>query len=374
MATNTRRKAGSEQQAPIPIDSQARRASRIALTIGLVIIGLWIAQEFLAPLGWAVIIVLTTWPAYQIFAKSLADRTPILAPLSFTVIIGVVLFIPVAVALYQAAEESHTISQHLAHARQHGIPAPSWLHHIPFGEQAASWWTTNLSDPNGAVQWLGAPPDRKADAAWSRSLGSEVLRRFFHFVIALVGIFVLLRDGAWIGNRVLETADRLLGDPGERLASKMAETIRGVVNGTVVVAVAEGLIIGLAYVVAGVPNPLLFAFLTMAFAMVPFGAWLVFTGASLLLVSYGGSALAAAGIFGFGAVVMIVGDIFAWPALVGNQARLPFLLTLIGIFGGLQVFGLIGLFLGPMFLAGIWIVWREWIAPGGKGETAKQDV
>ena len=371
MATKKVREAGAEQKTPIQIDLQARRASRIALTIGLVLIGLWIAQDFLAPLGWAVIIVLTTWPAYRRFIEVFADRSPILAPLSFTLVIGVVLFIPVALALYQAAEESQTVARHLSDARQNGIPVPQWLYHIPFGEQAVGWWTANLSDPNGAVQWLGAPPDRKADAAWSRSLGSEVLHRFFHFVIALVGIFVLLRDGAWISNRVLETADRLLGDPGERLASKMAETIRGIVNGTVVVAVAEGVVIGLAYVVAGVPNPLLFAFLTMAFAMIPLGAWVVFSGASLLLVSYGGSPLAAAGVFGFGAVVMIVGDIFAWPALVGNQARLPFLLTLIGIFGGLQVFGLIGLFLGPMFLAAIWIVWREWIAPGGKAETAK---
>lgn len=363
MAPTTTSKMGTERRTPIPIDSQARRASRIALTIGLVLIGLWIAQDFLAPVGWAVIIVLTTWPAYQKFVDAFADRSPILAPLSFTLVIGVVLFIPLALALYQAAEESQAVAKYLAHARKNGIPVPDWLPHLPFGEQTVRWWTVNLSDPAGAVQWLGVQPDRQADAAWSRSLGSQLLHRLFLFLIALVGVFVLLRDGAWISNRVLETADRLLGDPGERLASKMAETVRGIVNGTVVVAVAEGMIIGVAYVVAGVPNPLLFSFLTMAFAMVPFGAWVVFTGAAFLLVLHGGSALAAAGVFGFGAAVMIIGDIFAWPALVGNQARLPFLLTLIGIFGGLQVFGLIGLFLGPMFLAALWIVWRDWIVP-----------
>ena len=58
---------------------------------------------------------------------------------------------------------------------------------------------------------------------------------------------------------------------------------------------------------------------------------------------------------------MLVGDMFVWPNLVGNQARLPFLAALIGIFGGLQTFGLIGLFIGPMILGALWIVWREWL-------------
>ena len=60
---------------------------------------------------------------------------------------------------------------------------------------------------------------------------------------------------------------------------------------------------------------------------------------------------------------MLIGDAFIWPALVGSQGRMPFLVALIGIFGGLQTFGLIGLFLGPMILAALWIIWREWLIP-----------
>ena len=52
---------------------------------------------------------------------------------------------------------------------------------------------------------------------------------------------------------------------------------------------------------------------------------------------------------------------FIWAALVGSAARLPFLVALIGIFGGLQAFGLIGLFLGPVILAALLTVWREWL-------------
>jgi predicted PurR-regulated permease PerM len=359
-----------QRGAALPLDAQARRVARATLAIGLVLLSLWIALDFLAPLAWSVVIALTVWPAYRWFAAAVfSRRSTVLAPLSFTLIVGVVLFVPVALALQQAAQESQSIINSLAQFRREGIPVPAWLTSLPFGEQGARWWSANLSDPNVAVEWLGGKDDKEGDAQWTRALGSQLLHRLFLFFIALLGVFVLLRDGAWIGNRVLDTADRLLGDPGERLASRMVETVRGTVNGTVVVAVAEGIIIGAAYIVAGVPNPLLFMLLTMTFAMVPLGAWVVFSTAALMLVLQGGSALAALGVFGFGAIVMIIGDTAVWPALVGNQARLPFLLALIGIFGGVQAFGLIGLFVGPMILASLWIIWREWLIPADAKRT-----
>ena len=84
----------------------------------------------------------------------------------------------------------------------------------------------------------------------------------------------------------------------------MVAAIRGTVNGTMLIAIVEGAIIAIAYFAAGVPHAILFTLLTMAFAMVPFGAWAGFRSASLLLVFEGGSAIAAASVFGFGALVV----------------------------------------------------------------------
>jgi predicted PurR-regulated permease PerM len=133
------------------------------------------------------------------------------------------------------------------------------------------------------------------------------------------------------------------------------------VNGTVIVAIVEGLLIGIAYLLAGVPSPILFTVLTIAFAMLPFGAWAAFTVAALTLLVGGGSGLAAFAVFAWGAVVMLGGDNFVWPKLVGGAARLPFLLAFVGIFGGLASFGLLGLFLGPVVMAALLTIWREWV-------------
>lgn len=356
--------AAPAEKTALPIDAGARRVARAVFAILLVVLALWIAGEFLFALAWAAVIALTVWPLYTRFRNLISDqRSPTLAPLLFTSLIAIVIFVPLLLPLQKAAKESNTIVQWVTKLREQGMPAPELITRLPaVGEQAAAWWNANLASPEAANEWLGRM-NMENVTEWTRMLGGQVLHRLFLFFIMLLGLFFLLRDGAWIAARVLDTADRLLGDPGERLVSKMVEAVRGTVTGTIVVALLEGALIGVAYIVAGVPAPFLFALLTAAFAMLPFGAWIAFTTAALVLLMQGGSGLAALGVFGFGAVVMFIGDHFVWPVVVGGAARLPFLLALIGIFGGLQVFGLSGLFVGPVVMAACLTVWREWLAP-----------
>jgi predicted PurR-regulated permease PerM len=75
---------------------------------------------------------------------------------------------------------------------------------------------------------------------------------------------------------------------------------------------------------------------------------------------------AAVLLFLFATVVFFVADHFVRPALIGMSSRLPFLLILLGIFGGLETFGLLGLFLGPAIIAVVLAIWRE----GAKPATA----
>jgi predicted PurR-regulated permease PerM len=351
--------------APLPLHAPARVVARTALAIILVVLSAWIAFDFLPALGWAVILAIATWPLYVRFARLVPDRrSPVIAPLTFTVLTGMLVFVPAALAIHGMARESADIVHWITQLRDTGIAVPDWVVQLPIaGEHAVNWWRNNLSDPQAASAWF---PDGESAAGWMKAIGGQLLHRVLMFFVALMALFVLLRNGTWMGERFLEMADRILGDPGERLASKLVEAVRGTLNGTVVVAVAEGLLIGVGYIAAGVPNPLMFTVLTMAFAMVPLGAWIAFTAAALLLVFKGGSEWAAAGVVGWGAAVMLVGDYFLWPTLVGGAARLPFLLALVGIFGGLQAFGLLGLFLGPVIMAALLVVWREWLVSPAK--------
>jgi predicted PurR-regulated permease PerM len=249
----------------------------------------------------------------------------------------------------------------MTEARDNGIPVPSWIGQLPIAADfLQQWWRDNLAEPKQAAGWFDRV-NTEAAAEWTKALGGQVLHRIFMFLISLLALFVMLRNGEWLAARTLDTAERVFGDPAERLVQKMVGAIRGSVNGTVVVAILEGMLIGTAYALAGIPYWTLFALLTTVFAILPLAAWAAFTMAAVVLLLSGGTMMAAALVFGWGAIVMLFGDHFVWPTLVGGAARLPFLFALIGIFGGLQTFGLIGLFVGPVIMAALLTVWREWI-------------
>jgi predicted PurR-regulated permease PerM len=365
MPSNDESEPRSFDKAALPFDSRARALTQTALALVVVLLALWVARDFLVALTWAAIIAITAWPIYTRFASLvLGGRSPALAPMLFTLLTGLVLLVPIVLTAHQIAQGSDAFVRVLNQLRESGIPVPVWLAQLPIaGAYLDLWWRTNLSNPEVLVEWLRGVNIENL-TAWTSILGGALLHRLLLFLMTLIALFLLLRDGARLADHALATAGRLLGNPGERLVNKIADATRATVNGTVAAAIVKGAVIGVAYFLTGVPHPLLFAVLTMALAMVPLGAWVALIAATLMLVLHGGSWLATAGLFGLGVAMLLIGDNIIQPALIGGTARLPFLLVLIGILGGMQSFGFVGLFLGPVIMAALLTVWREWIDVG----------
>src|SRR6202140_1831014 len=337
----------------LPFDSRTRALTRAAIAILVLLLAAWVARDFLVALTWAVMIAITSWPIYARFQSLVfGGRSPVLAPLLFTLLTGLVLLVPIVLAVHQITQGSDAFARSLNQLHRSGIPVPAWLARLPIaGEYLDLWWRTNLGNPEVLVDWLRGVNTENI-TAWTSTLGGALLHRLVLFVFTLVALFLVLRDGAWLAARALATVGHLLGHPGQRLVRKIADAIRATVSGTVAAAIVKGAVIGVAYVLTGVPHPLLFTVLTMALAMVPLGAWAALAVAVLLLLVHGDTWWVAAGLAGFGAATLLIGENLIQPALIGGAGRLPFLLVLIGIIGGVESFGFLGLFLGSVFMGG----------------------
>ncbi len=138
--------------------------------------------------------------------------------------------------------------------------------------------------------------------------------------------------------------------------------IRATVSGLVLVGLGEGLLIGIAYIFAGAPHPALLSLATGVLATIPFAAPVIFVSVSVLLLVQG-KTVAGISVFMFGALVLFIGDHFVRPKIIGDAVKLPFLPVLFGILGGLEVFGLIGLFIGPALMALVMTMWRDLTGP-----------
>ncbi len=334
----------------------------VVLACAIVLLGLWTARSFLLALIWAAIIAVAVWPIYRRFVAAFPKRrTETPAAALFTLSTGLVVLLPLAYAAIMTGREGATAASWLAEAQQHGIPAPDWLTHLPYvGDRLAVWWQGHLVGP-GAPNHLLEQIDLGSMAVWTGSLGAALAYSSILFFITLLMLFFLLRDGERLAQISLEVARRVHDSVGPRLLEGLVLAVRGTVTGTVLVALGEGGLISVGYVLAEVPRPALFGALTVACAMVPLGAWIAFSLTSLFLLAQGNVA-AAAGLFAYGAVVALVGDYVIQPTLIGGSTRLPFLWALVGTLGGVETFGLVGLFVGPVIMAAVLSLMREWVA------------
>jgi len=159
-----------------------------------------------------------------------------------------------------------------------------------------------------------------------------------------------------------------LGASGARTTRIAVATVRQTVNGLLVVALGLALTMCLAYAAAGLPHPAFWGLVTGVLGIVPFGAGVALAAASVFLLA-AQHATAAAVLLVLGAILIFVVDHFIRPALISGPLRMPLVLALLGIVGGLETLGLLGLFVGPTLLAITVAVWRE-IATSAAGEAA----
>lgn len=336
-----------------------QRAARVVLATLVTLLALWVLRDFLGALGWSVILAIATWPLYQRLARALGRQPSSILPAAlFAVALGLLVLVPLGFAGAALVHEIRVLL-HLVHdAQTQGLPAPDFLGHLPWGADAAlRWWNANLAEPETAKQLFGRV--NPGVLARSELVGLTVLRRLSLFLVTLVALFFLFRDGVFLARRMQVLGDRWFGASARRLESVMVAAIRGTADGLVLVGLAEGAVLAVAYALLGVPYAVVLGALTGILATIPFGAPIVFCLAAAVLLLDGATG-AAIGLVVFGFLVIAVADHVVRPALIGGAVRLPFLFVLLGIFGGVAAFGMLGLFLGPVILALFLAMWREW--------------
>ncbi|AOR76380.1 hypothetical protein BES08_06145 [Novosphingobium resinovorum] len=343
------------------IEPSRVQARQLWLTAVVIVLAIWMALEFLTPLAWAAVIAIAEWPLYRRALHRFPSRPGLLA-VSFAIVTALFVIGPLSLAAVTLVQESQAAMHWVQQVQQTGLAMPTWLPSLPvFGDRAALYWGQHIGNPKAADTLLGSL-SAGSILTWTRSIGGEVARESGLFLITLLALASLLSRGPLIGEQARKVSIRMFGSFGGNFLEQMIAAVRATVNGTVLVSVLEGGVLGIAYAVAGVPQPLLFATFTIALALVPFGAWAAFGLASLILLGTN-HVLAGGLLFGFGVSVMTLGDNVVQPAVIGSAVELPFLLAIIGAFGGLAELGLVGLFVGPVIMASLILVWRQWMGP-----------
>ncbi len=344
-----------------PARSLAQNSATGLLALALLLLGLFTLWSCLSARVWAAIFAVALWPFYRrVQARTGSAMHGMVLPLIFTLAVALIFIVPVGLVGLQLAHEGHQAADWVRGVQEHGLPEPQVLHHLPFGQaQVNGWWQQNLADPGQArvtVERLGQGHGSNI----GRKIGAQVTHRLTLFVFTLLTLFFLFKEGHELTAQLRRAAARAFGPHGQQVGLQIIASIHGTVNGLVLVGLGEGVLLGIVYAIAGVPHPTVFGALTAVAAMVPFAAPVVFGVAALLLAANGAVAWGV-GVFALGMATTFTADHFVRPVLIGGATKLPFIWVLLGILGGVEAWGLIGLFVGPAIMAALILLWRDWV-------------
>lgn len=168
-------------------------------------------------------------------------------------------------------------------------------------------------------------------------------------LVALLTQYFFLKDG----HRMRPGVNELSGLPVEKVGEilgRVSETVRAVFVGTVLVALVQGSVIGLAYAWAGVPGPVLLAVVSAIMCIIPLlGAPAVYVPVGLWLIAQG-NLKGAAIVLLIGFIVVSNIDNVLKPFFIGGRTNLNPMGIFFSILGGAMIFGAIGVMAGPMIL------------------------
>ncbi|WP_127471309.1 AI-2E family transporter [Thiomicrorhabdus aquaedulcis] len=333
-----------------------------ALLLLIVGLGIYFFYGFLVPVLAALIIYFASWPLYQRLLKRCNNKKIIAASLALSaMILG--LIIPLTLVFSYAIEEVQAWVAWLTHANQYGAAVPSWIQALPMmGDWLGKQWTLYLGEPQALGHIIGVVSGDHITgiSRWLIMFGWDTMGFMLTLLFMLITLFFLYKDGDVLAAQLDTIGERMLPTRWQRFSRVVPATVSSTVIGMTIIAIGEGFVLGIAYWIAGVPSPIAFGVLTAFMALIPGGAPLAFTLLSLYLVGTG-DFTAGAGLFMWGVIELFIVDKTIRPHLIGGPIKLPFLPTFFGLIGGIKTMGLVGLFVGPVLMALLVAMWREWL-------------
>lgn len=331
----------------------------------LVLIGIaaiYFFHGFVVPVLAALVIAFASWPLYRRLLDRIGGNTTIGATIALTAIL-MFLIIPIGIAISYAVDEMRQWISWAAQANETGAPPPAWIAALPrIGDWLATQWNEHIGQPGAIGELIQLVSGANIGNIYRAVIAAG--DGLFHLVLTLlfmlIALFFVYRDGANFARQLDLLGERILPNRWERISRVVPATISSTVTGMTLIAIAEGIILGIAYWLAGVPSPVTLGVITGVMALIPGGAPLSFTLVSIYLVA-SGSLFEGVALFVWGSVELFIVDKTVRPRLVGGPIQLPFLPTFFGLVGGVKTMGFLGLFLGPVLMALLVSIWREWI-------------
>ncbi|WP_338464398.1 AI-2E family transporter [Franconibacter daqui] len=330
-----------------------------------------ILRPYASAILWAAILAVIFYKTKEWIRRATGGRNN-LASLLTLLLICLIVFTPLAIIFSSLATEFNVVYRNLQEDNTSmSVVFADVIRHLPaWGQHLLAEY--DLDDVGEIQRKLSAAVMRGSQflAGSALAISKNTFGLAIGFGVMLYLLFFLLKDGAHLVALILR-AIPLEKRVKYRLISRFATVARATVKGTVVVAVIQGFLGGLAFWFLGIQGSLLWGALMAFFSLVPaVGTALVWIPAAIYLFAVGALWKAIILVAWFVVVVGLVDNILR-PILVGKDIKMPDYLILVATLGGLTVYGINGFVIGPLIAALFVTCWQYLAEPDREEKVSK---
>ena len=308
-----------------------------------------IARPFLTPVFLAMMLAIIFYPAHgRIHARVRGRNT---AALLSTTLVILAFLVPAIVLAAIVSRETNGLYQLLNEkSTAQGGWNPYVMHAL---ERVLNWAGKYIDvshlDVRGTVmRWL------EQLSRYLLSWGAHVVRNFISFIansiVVFFTLFFFFREGEHAKEHAAEILPLTLAQV-DRLFTEVSNSIIANVYGAMAVGVFQGALAALSFWVLGLPSPVLWGLVTALFSLVPLIGSAAVWGPAVIVLAISGHWIKALILLGLGAGVIGQVDSLVRPYVISEHAKMNTLLVFFALLGGVNAFGVMGLFIGPVVLS-----------------------
>lgn len=307
-----------------------------------------IFRPFLSPIAWAIVLSVVFYPFYAFLLRYIKWRS--IASLIVLIVIVVIISGPVSYLSILLVKELKIIAGYVEHEGLYTLETVLQHKYIKgITEKITSVFGITEAELNKAVVENISKGGKQLISRITAGM-TDIFVGFLNFIIMIFTIFFLLRDGPVFISKIRDYLP-FSEEQKDRLATVVKDIIISTLYGGVVVAIVQGTIAGLAFYFLDVPSPVVWGVATFITSFIPFigaaGIWAPAAGYLLLTGNIlNGLILALIGVFGISLI-----DNILKPIIIGGRTKMPILIIFFSVLGGIKLFGLIGLIMGPLVIA-----------------------
>jgi predicted PurR-regulated permease PerM len=303
---------------------------------------------FSAAILWAGVIALALHPLYKKVVNLFGGRAG-LAAAAMTLVTMLVIVGPSITLFGLLASQSFDLYQWISEAIRSGAVADFW--NRISAQMATNYFMQPLLGDLDIKTFLidGLRQFSSSLASHVGSVLRDTLLMVINIFIMLTALFFFFRSGEGYYRTAMDLFP-FAQEQKKSIARKLHDTFTAVINGLFLIAIGQGIMTGIGFAIFGVPFAVFWGFLAAILALLPVGGaaivWI--PGALYLLLTH--ATLKAILLAVWGVVLVSLPDNFLKPMLIGKKAQIPTFFLFLGILGGLNVYGFLGILFGPLIV------------------------